>query len=129
MLDIDHFKQMNDQYGHYVGDRALQHLVALVKSNLRETDLFSRVGGEEFIILLKNNSLSETEKIAERIRRSIAETPLKLAQREPITLTVSIGVSHSNLPTTLALQELVNQADQALYQAKTRGRNQVILAS
>lgn len=129
MLDIDHFKQMNDQYGHYVGDRALQHLVALVKSNLRETDLFSRVGGEEFIILLKNNSLSKTEKIAERIRRSIAETPLKLAQREPITLTVSIGVSHSNLPTTLALQELVNQADQALYQAKTRGRNQVILAS
>ena len=63
MLDIDHFKRMNDQYGHYVGDRALQHLVSVVKSNLREDDLFSRIGGEEFIILIQNKSLAETEKL------------------------------------------------------------------
>ncbi|MDV2485781.1 diguanylate cyclase [Acinetobacter towneri] len=62
---------MNDQYGHYVGDRALQHLSNIVKSNLRDHDLFCRIGGEEFIILLNNNNLNKTQRIAERIRMCI----------------------------------------------------------
>lgn len=129
MLDIDDFKKLNDQYGHYVGDRALQHLSNIVKSNLRNHDLFCRNGGEEFIILLNNNNLNETQRIAERIRLCIEHQPLHLENCEPIGFTVSIGVLHIHLPTTLPLQDLIIQADQALYQAKMQGRNRVILAS
>ena len=129
MLDIDDFKKMNDQYGHYVGDRALQHLSNIVKSNLRDHDLFCRIGGEEFIILLNNNNLNKTQRIAERIRMCIEHQALNLENLEPIHFTVSMGVSHTHLPTNLPLQDLIIQADQALYQAKMQGRNRVILAS
>lgn len=129
MLDIDDFKKMNDQYGHYVGDRALQHLSNIVKSNLRDHDLFCRIGGEEFIILLNNNNLNKTQRIAERIRMCIEHQALNLENLEPIHFTVSMGVSHTHLPTNLPLQDLIIQADQALYQAKMQSRNRVILAS
>ncbi len=107
----------------------MQHLSNIVKSNLRNHDLFCRNGGEEFIILLNNNNLNETQRIAERIRLCIEHQPLHLENCEPIGFTVSIGVLHIHLPTTLPLQDLIIQADQALYQAKMQGRNRVILAS
>ena len=107
----------------------MQHLSNIVKSNLRNHDLFCRNGGEEFIILLNNNNLNETQRIAERIRLCIEQRPLHLENCEPIGFTVSIGVLHIHLLTTPPLQDLIIQADQALYQAKKQGRNRVILAS
>ena len=112
-----------------MGDCALQHLSHIVKGNLRNHDLFCRIGGEEFIILLNNINLNETQRIAERIRLCIEHQSLHLENCEPIRFTVSIGVLHIHLPTTLPLQDLIIQADQTLYQAKMQGRNRVILAS
>lgn len=128
MLDIDHFKKMNDQYGHYIGDVLLQSFAATVKSNLREQDLFARMGGEEFVVVLKNTNLVEAEMIAERICRAVALSKTQVAHAV-LNMTVSLGVVHQLLPTQNSLQSILNQADRALYQAKTLGRNQVRIAS
>ena len=128
MLDIDHFKKMNDQYGHYIGDVLLQSFAATVKSNLREQDLFARMGGEEFVVVLKNTNLVEAEMIAERICRAVALSKTQVAHAV-LNMTVSLGVVHQVLPTQNSLQSILNQADRALYQAKTLGRNQVRIAS
>lgn len=129
MLDIDHFKKLNDQHGHYVGDLVLQKFSDIVRTNLREKDLFARIGGEEFVILLSNIQADDAQRIAERIRNIVETTPIQVNENHQIFITVSIGIIHQNLPDTPNLQYLVNQADQALYQAKQSGRNQVILAS
>ncbi len=128
VLDIDHFKKMNAQYGHYIGDVLLQSFAATVKSNLREQDLFARMGGEEFVVVLKNTNLVEAEMIAERICRAVALSKTQVAHAV-LNMTVSLGVVHQVLPTKNSLQSLLNRADRALYQAKTLGRNQVQLAS
>lgn len=129
MLDIDHFKKLNDQYGHYVGDVVLQQFANTIRKNLREEDLFARIGGEEFVILLRNIQADEAQKIAERIRNVVETTPIQIDQDNELYITVSIGITHETLPDAPSLQFLINQADQALYQAKQLGRNQVILAN
>ena len=126
MLDIDHFKKLNDTYGHHTGDIVLQKFSEIVKENLREVDLFCRHGGEEFIVMLTNSSSEDAHVIAERIRKNLADTPISVPQHNPIYITVSIGLHHLELPTNLDLQQLINFADKALYVAKAKGRNQIV---
>ena len=123
MLDVDHFKRLNDSYGHLVGDAALAHLVGLVKGRIRETDVFCRYGGEEFALILPQTPLAQAEQLAEQLRALLAGAPLQQGERL-IDMTISIGISDSSDPqATPAL--LIERADRALYHAKRSGRNQV----
>ncbi|SPL72316.1 Response regulator PleD [Acinetobacter stercoris] len=125
LLDLDHFKKINDLYGHHIGDFVLQNFTTIVKSNLRNQDLFGRLGGEEFAILLKNLSLQQSIQIAERICDAVYNTPILLENGECISISVSIGLSHQTMPHYVPFQQLINRADHALYQAKEKGRNQL----
>lgn len=124
LLDIDHFKLVNDQYGHAVGDLALKHIAIQLRSILRPYDLIARWGGEEFLLLMPNVSLDIAAIIAERVREQIGATPLSLSPIQFITLHVSIGVTSSSDGND-QLDELIALADQGLYTAKGAGRNQV----
>lgn len=122
LIDADHFKSINDQHGHAVGDRVLQALAALIQRSAREIDVTARIGGEEFAVLLSDTGATSALNVAERIRSQIAQSDTM-----PVTgVTVSIGVA------TLAAEEsaasLQHRADQALYMAKSQGRNRVVLA-
>ena len=123
MLDLDHFKQINDNYGHPIGDQVLQQVAQCSRKSIREVDLIGRYGGEEFLIFLPETDLLTALRVAERLRASIDKTPIKLADQE-VHITVSIGVSRRD-DNTLQLETLIARADQALYVAKYKGRNQV----
>ncbi len=125
MADIDHFKNVNDTYGHEAGDAALRHIAGILRSRARETDIVARLGGEEFCILAVNMSPASAETIFETLRRKVAETVIDIGDGQTLQLTVSIGVV-----TTLAdsLDEMVNQADNLLYKAKYGGRNRVVMS-
>jgi len=128
VLDIDHFKKVNDNFGHGIGDVVIQRIASIIKKNVSTQDISVRYGGEEFVIVLPNKSLDIAHKIAEKIRTSVSE--LKLVQRQskktlpPIT--VSIGIAE--LEQNMSWKTLFNTADQALYQAKNSGRNCSMLA-
>ncbi len=122
------FKKLNDNYGHHAGDIVLKKFADIVKENLRSEDLFCRHGGEEFVVLLSNVDKEEALMIAERIRVQLSEPFIHIEQENPIKITVSMGVTHTYLPSRLELQQLINTADQALYRAKDSGRNCVVLA-
>jgi diguanylate cyclase (GGDEF)-like protein len=123
MLDIDHFKLVNDTYTHAVGDEVLRLLAERLRNSLREVDILGRYGGEEFVILLPETDLFGACTIAERLRKSVEETGLTTSTG-PISITVSLGVTRAT-PSTTDLSELLNQADIALYAAKQAGRNRV----
>ena len=126
-LDIDHFKQINDRYGHVVGDDVLRRIASTVATCLRETDVSVRYGGEEFVVVLPETSAAEAVKIAERIRTAIEILSVPCPQLpEGLRLTVSIGVAALS-GTTENPGALIQQADEAMYSAKRAGRNQVIL--
>ena len=125
MFDIDYFKRINDTYGHDGGDIVLQQLATSVQDSLRELDVFARFGGEEFIVLLPELSEEQAERVAERLRRQIAEMQIALPTGETISITVSIGFVMLT-PTATHLDGLIKKADLALYQAKEQGRNQVV---
>ncbi len=123
MLDIDHFKQVNDNYGHLKGDHVIQHIAHLCRENLRESDVVCRWGGEEIIILMRECSLDDAYVQAEKIRSQIAENPVTHDGVE-IPVTVSFGVAQY---TGLEDEDcLLNRVDQALYMAKASGRNQSV---
>jgi diguanylate cyclase (GGDEF)-like protein/PAS domain S-box-containing protein len=125
MVDVDHFKTINDTYGHLAGDRVLQEIVVRIKSNLRQSDILARYGGEEFIILMPETNLLQAWSGGERLRHMIACTPFE-SSNALIDVTASIGFTswQVNQGEPPLLQGLINQADQALYQAKKMGRNQ-----
>lgn len=125
MLDLDFFKNINDEYGHQCGDQALIHFAETVKVELRESDLFGRLGGEEFCVLLQQADRPEAMLVAERIRDHIQSMPLSSASGETFSLTVSIGIAIYRAEDD-RLGRLLERADKALYQAKSHGRNQVI---
>ena len=127
MLDLDHFKKINDQYGHHAGDVALKHFSKLVRQNLRESDAFCRMGGEEFVILLKNTDMQIVETIAERIRMELAQSEIHLDDQQILKMTVSIGVYYQQQHQRAAVDLLIKKADEALYTAKHAGRNQIQL--
>lgn len=116
IFDLDDFKQINDQYGHHVGDAVLAHVSQLCRANSRSTDIFARYGGEEFAYILPNATPAKALEFAERIRRHIAETPLFL-QSEPVPVTMSAGVRAFS-PSIPNISILLGQADKALYAAK-----------
>ena len=127
MLDLDHFKQVNDRYGHQVGDAVLAHVGETLAKTLREVDIAARYGGEEFAVILPETDLRTAEEIAERIRVAIAGTPASTSAGK-LPITVSIGASscpeRAGDPATL-----IRTADAALYQSKRAGRNRVTAAN
>ena len=123
MLDIDHFKQFNDTYGHACGDKTLQTLASLLTGNLRQNDLAARLGGEEFVVLLPETSLNEALHYAERLRNQLEATG-KQALTCGIALTASFGVAQLQ-PSDSVVDSFLLRADQGLYLAKSRGRNRV----
>ncbi len=124
VLDVDHFKKVNDTYGHDFGDKILKQMAAHIKSCIRATDVFARFGGEEFVVLLNNTSRSGALLLAERIRQQIEETPEKYNDIE-VNYTVSIGVA--TLREDDDRERFFKRADNALYEAKHKGRNRVVL--
>lgn len=127
VVDVDHFKQINDRYGHDVGDRALQHVAARLQGACRGNDLPARQGGEEFVIVFDRTEASQAHAAGERIRRAVEAVPF-LADGQPRTITVSIGVA-ALTSGDQQFQDLIRRADQALYAAKSGGRNRVELAA
>jgi diguanylate cyclase (GGDEF)-like protein len=129
MLDIDHFKNINDTYGHQAGDLALKYVGRVIQENLRSTDTPSRYGGEEFCILLSETAPQAARKVAETLRNKIASMKIALGKESQINITVSIGVysiSDNYIPEA---DDILGQADAALYQAKEEGRNKVVQVS
>ncbi|MEN9799696.1 MAG: hypothetical protein RL653_3393 [Pseudomonadota bacterium] len=126
MVDIDHFKQLNDQNGHRAGDEVLQRVAGLLGSNLRKVDLLARYGGEEFMVLLPQVPKEEATGVAEKLRRLVSETPDEYGPGQPLgRVTISVGVA--NLPVDATDQDkLVDCADSALYAAKRAGRDKAI---
>jgi diguanylate cyclase (GGDEF)-like protein len=127
MVDIDHFKQVNDTYGHAVGDAVLQWITRLCREAIRDTDLFGRVGGEEFAILLLETDAAGAVAVAERLRQSIYDNHFVNDEGIGIPLRVSVGVAEYQKATE-SLSELMVRADKALYRAKSEGRNKVVEA-
>jgi len=122
MFDFDHFKQVNDGYGHQCGDKVLKDVIREIKHLLRKTDLLFRYGGEEFVLLLHKTSLESAAAVADKVRKHIARTPINFNQQR-INISVSMGtaVLHKDDVTNT----LIKRADNALYQAKSLGRNRV----
>ncbi len=126
IFDIDHFKQVNDTYGHTVGDQTLCRLTKVCRFGLRENDIFARYGGEEFIILLPESDLEQARQMVEHIRKRLAGTASLEVGPASVSLTVSFGVASLD-GENLSLDELILRADSALYAAKEAGRNRVTL--
>lgn len=124
LIDLDHFKQINDVHGHVTGDLALRHIVSVVQAWLRPGDLFGRLGGEEFGLLLSGCAHDECVALAEHIREAVAATPLRLDD-EPIVVTASIGMAFAE-QVGFDLSRLFHHADATLYAAKRAGRNRVM---
>ncbi|SFP44349.1 diguanylate cyclase [Pseudomonas borbori] len=123
MMDLDHFKQVNDQYGHLTGDACLQHAAQRLQQRLRAADLLARFGGEEFVAVLSDTDLAGAHELAEQLRDDLARHPC-IHQDRIINLTISIGVCAA-IPTSADSEQLLNRADLALYRAKAAGRNRV----
>ena len=124
LIDADHFKDVNDTYGHQAGDRLLANLAKFFQDNIRSVDIVARYGGEEFIILMPQISCTEAAKIAERLRQIIMVEPMAETEHK-IFITVSFGVACWDCQKDLSLDTLLYRADKALYQAKRDGRNRV----
>ena len=128
MLDLDHFKSFNDAHGHAGGVRVLQIFSALVLECFRGEDIATRVGGEEFAVLLPRATKSEALVAVERFRCLLADSTMLLKDGQELTITVSIGLAVSRRPST-PLDELMKRADAGLYRAKREDRNRTVMAS
>lgn len=121
MIDVDHFKRVNDSKGHLCGDEALKHLARVLIDNVRESDTLVRMGGEEFAVLLPDTPMADGTIIAERIRQAVQDTDF-IYEAERMPLTISVGISSWG---GQAMDEFIRRADKALYHAKVSGRNRV----
>ncbi|KJV65918.1 MULTISPECIES: PleD family two-component system response regulator [Ehrlichia] len=128
ILDIDHFKEVNDTFGHTVGDELLQQFKKRVSDNIRITDLLARFGGEEFVVILPDTTITTAEQVASRILSVIEQTPFKTSIGD-ISKTVSIGVVEVHKSDINNIKQLIDRADKCLYEAKNTGRNKVITYS
>lgn len=117
MLDIDHFKSVNDRFGHLVGDQVLEEVASRVRNTIRKYDVLGRYGGEEFLVVMPDSTLEEAENLADRIRRGIEASPMK-----DVVVTVSIGAADSR-DDDKVIEDVIRRADEALYEAKKAGRN------
>jgi len=123
MIDLDHFKKINDTYGHAVGDKALNMVATVCRETLRRIDIFARYGGEEFVIALPETPLEQALQVAKRLRRTLMGTPIT-TETKTLYITVSIGLTVTGLE-SVDLNTLLKQVDEALYKAKDNGRNRV----
>ncbi|MDD4952036.1 MAG: GGDEF domain-containing protein [Desulfovibrionaceae bacterium] len=129
LIDIDHFKEVNDSHGHIAGDRFLMHITGIIMKNIRGSDLMARYGGEEFVVLATNSSMADAQQLAERIRSEVQATPL-IHEGVAISRTVSVGVAEYSLSPIFGsnvLEDMLDKADKAMYQAKKNGRNLVVV--
>lgn len=122
MVDIDHFKRVNDSYGHAVGDRVIQHVASALQRTIRQTDLAGRYGGEEFVVLALETGFEGTMSLGERLRRQVAQGPTTSGLPN---ITISVGVATTETAITTP-EDLLERADQALYRAKRKGRDRVV---
>lgn len=121
VIDLDHFKQINDRFGHPFGDIVLQNIVRVLKQQLRANDVLARTGGEEFVVLCENTNAEGALTCAERLRQAVACCPVRFGDTE-VRVTVSIGIAECT-PEMTEPEELLQAADRALYAAKQAGRN------
>jgi len=128
VIDIDHFKSVNDIHGHDVGDRVLKEFADRIANSVRGIDLACRYGGEEFLVAMPDTDLAFASVVAERLRQEIATAKFNLnAGRDELAVTVSIGLASTETgPEEDSAQKLIKRADEALYEAKNGGRNRVI---
>ena len=125
MMDIDYFKSFNDTHGHAVGDEVLKEFSARIQRSVRGVDLVSRIGGEEFVVIMPDTDLGIASVVAERLRKSFADEPFQVtADVGSVTVTCSIGVAMSHAGDDP--DSLLRRADDALYRAKNDGRNRVV---
>ncbi|MBF9014049.1 MULTISPECIES: diguanylate cyclase [unclassified Oceanispirochaeta] len=126
IFDIDHFKRVNDTYGHLIGDQVLQSLAASCQKTMRSIDLFARFGGEEFVVLTPDTDIQLARDIAERLRNIVSDKVMALSDGTEIFVTISLGVAGWDTSESLEIKTLLDQADKALYAAKNTGRNKVV---
>ncbi len=128
LLDVDHFKTINDKYGHDIGDKVLKNLVGESLNILRDSDIFARWGGEEFIVFLPESNVHEASTAAERLRSKLSKVEISGKEGTLITYTVSIGMRVVNQgETDVNINDLIREADESLYMAKKKGRNRVVM--
>ncbi len=125
MIDIDHFKRVNDKYGHQTGDKALKSITSAISQELTDSSLFGRMGGEEFAVLLKAGHRAQAMEVVSRLQQKVNETLINIGGNSTISCTISSGVACKQ-EGTASLDNLLRQADLALYKAKEGGRNQSI---
>lgn len=135
LLDLDHFKQVNDSYGHATGDEALKLTATLLKDRIRNTDFIGRYGGEEFLLIFPKTEISEAKAFAESLRQAIQSTAISISQNISINITASMGITSTDILQNKTeetpnnqIQKLIGEADIALYLAKETGRNKVVIA-
>jgi two-component system, cell cycle response regulator len=129
LLDLDHFKQINDGHGHLSGDLVLERVAQLVTSQIRTEDMLARYGGEEFIIVLRETPIAGAEVLAERIRRVVAAAKIAVATGHELAVTLSAGCASLACTSGAEVEQLVQTADRRLYMAKQQGRNRVVGAT
>ena len=127
IIDLDHFKQINDRFGHQVGDQALIAVARCMHNMLRDTDRLGRYGGEEFVVLLPHTAMEDALTTAEKLRASIMN--LEVPEITDERITISVGVAGYPNTGIDSIDDLIQQADQALYDAKNDGRNRVAVAA
>ena len=130
LLDLDHFKKVNDTYGHYIGDLVLKNLGHLLLKNIRKTDIIARYGGEEIAVIAPHTSVPTAVDLAERLRQVVEKSVLvptdEQKNRQEVTLTISIGIAGLDRQ-IVDKQSLIERTDEALYKAKQKGRNRVVV--
>ncbi|WP_298136335.1 diguanylate cyclase [Acidiferrobacter sp.] len=124
IVDLDHFKRINDAFGHLAGDKVLQHFAQIVQRELRKTDHFGRLGGEEFLLILHDTEAGQLEEMGRRIVQNVAGEPFPVSDKDTITITVSMGVTILK-PSDEAASAVLSRADAGLYAAKRGGRNRL----
>jgi diguanylate cyclase (GGDEF)-like protein len=127
MIDVDHFKKVNDTYGHAVGDIALRKIAGALQRSVRSIDVVGRLGGEEFVAVLPETGEESAAHVAERLRADVASEKIAVDELQNLSLTISIG--GAILIPGETLTQLLTRADQSLYQAKAAGRNRVVFAA
>jgi two-component system, cell cycle response regulator len=126
MLDLDHFKRVNDTYGHQAGDRVLVELADILRESARDIDRLGRYGGEEFMALLPETCIDDAAVFVERVRREVARRPFDIGREEPLRMTISAGVATYPHGSIDSVEALVRCADEALYAAKADGRDRIV---
>ncbi|MBN2723198.1 MAG: GGDEF domain-containing protein [Deltaproteobacteria bacterium] len=126
MIDIDHFKVLNDNFGHLVGDLVLKEVASRIRSNVRKNEIFARYGGEEFTVCLPDTNAKSAFEIAERIRNTVCSSPVS-AEGNEIVVTISLGICTTQAGREYSPEEIIQKADENLYRAKRAGRNKTVM--